>query len=106
MFSGLLETVPRLHSAKLSLHAHDNHGRATENALIAIECGALQIEGTINGVGPAGGNTNLVELSGILQQDKFCNQHEIAIDQDQLRSLSGSPLLQPAPATGRPASRI
>jgi len=50
----------------VSLHGHNHLGRATENALAAIAIGVRQLEGTINGVGPAGGNTNLVDVAQTL----------------------------------------
>lgn len=62
LFQALNAKVPSLDSAILSLHAHNHEGRAVENVLAAIECGVTQIEGTINGVGPAGGNTNLLAV--------------------------------------------
>lgn len=60
LFQALSASVPDLNSVTLSLHAHNHEGRAVENVLAAIECGVTQIEGTINGVGPAGGNTDLL----------------------------------------------
>ena len=38
-----------------------------DNVLAALDCGVSQIEGTINGVGPAGGNTDLVEAIARLE---------------------------------------
>jgi 2-isopropylmalate synthase len=57
----LYAAIPGLESRVLSLHAHNHEGRAVDNVLAALDCGVTQIEGTIGGVGPAGGNTDLVE---------------------------------------------
>lgn len=67
IFQTLNNNVPGLDSATLSLHAHNHEGRAVENVLSAIECGVTQIEGTINGVGPAGDNTNLLDVIAKLE---------------------------------------
>ena len=67
LFQALNANVPNLDSKILSLHAHNHEGRAVENALAAIECGVTQIEGTINGVGPAGGNTDLLDIVAKLE---------------------------------------
>ncbi|HEV7217049.1 MAG TPA: 2-isopropylmalate synthase, partial [Chloroflexota bacterium] len=49
------EQVPGIEQAVLSVHCHDDLGLATANSLAAIENGALQVEGTINGVGERAG---------------------------------------------------
>ena len=67
LFGFLSANVTDLDTVTLSLHAHNHEGRAVENALAAIECGVTQIEGTVNGVGPAGGNTDLLRLVSALE---------------------------------------
>jgi 2-isopropylmalate synthase len=67
LFQALNAKVPGLDSVTLSLHAHNHEGRAVENVLAAIDCGVAQIEGTINGVGPAGGNTDLLDVVAKLE---------------------------------------
>lgn len=66
LFDRLHESVAAADTVAWSLHGHNHRGRAAENALAAIARGVVQIEGTINGVGPAGGNTNLVEVAELL----------------------------------------
>ena len=45
--------------ARISFHGHDHLGMAVANALAAVRAGARQIEGTVAGVGPSGGNLAL-----------------------------------------------
>lgn len=72
----------------LGIHTHDDLGLAVANALIALDAGATQIQGTINGYGERIGNANLLTIMGILGI-KMGNK---GISQDQLQqmtSLSG-----------------
>jgi 2-isopropylmalate synthase len=46
----------------LSVHCHDDLGQAAANSLRAIQCGARQVECTINGVGERAGNAALEEI--------------------------------------------
>lgn len=58
----LLERVPNIHQARISVHCHDDLGMATINSLTAVKNGARQIECTVNGVGERAGNTSLEEV--------------------------------------------
>ncbi|HEX8165097.1 MAG TPA: citramalate synthase [Beijerinckiaceae bacterium] len=51
----------------LGIHAHDDCGCAVANSLAAVEAGARQIQGTLNGLGERCGNANLVTLIGALK---------------------------------------
>ncbi len=46
----------------LGIHAHDDTGQAVANSLAAVNAGARQIQGTLNGIGERCGNANLVTL--------------------------------------------
>lgn len=48
--------------ARLGIHAHDDTGQAVANSLAAIEAGARQVQGTLNGIGERCGNANLITL--------------------------------------------
>ena len=52
---------------RLGIHAHDDCGCAVANSLAAVEAGARQIQGTLNGLGERCGNANLVTLIGALK---------------------------------------
>jgi hypothetical protein len=58
----LLQHVPRIDEVVLSVHCHDDLDLATANSLAALAVGARQIEGTIGGIGPRGGNTSIESI--------------------------------------------
>jgi 2-isopropylmalate synthase len=53
--------------ARLGIHTHDDCGLGVANALAAIEAGALQVQGTVNGYGERTGNCNLITSIANLQ---------------------------------------
>ncbi|WP_166241278.1 2-isopropylmalate synthase [Paenibacillus turpanensis] len=67
IFKVLREQVPGCEKIQLSAHCHDDLGMATANALAAIENGADQVEGTINGIGERAGNTAIEEVAMALE---------------------------------------
>ncbi|MFH7817864.1 2-isopropylmalate synthase [Neobacillus thermocopriae] len=73
MFRYITENVPNIHKAALSCHCHDDLGMAVANSLAAIENGATQVEGTINGIGERAGNAALEEIAVALniRKDKY-----------------------------------
>jgi 2-isopropylmalate synthase len=58
----LMETVPNIGNAVVSVHCHNDLGLAVANSLVAVQNGARQIECTINGIGERAGNTSLEEI--------------------------------------------
>ncbi|GAV24471.1 2-isopropylmalate synthase [Carboxydothermus islandicus] len=58
----ILEKVPVMDRAVLSVHCHDDLGLAVANSLAAIKNGARQVECTINGIGERAGNCSLEEI--------------------------------------------
>jgi 2-isopropylmalate synthase len=51
----------------LGIHCHDDSGCAVANTLIAVEAGATQVQGTVNGIGERTGNANLITIVADLQ---------------------------------------
>lgn len=51
-------------------HTHNDSGLGVANALAAVEAGAVQVQGTINGYGERVGNCNLTTLIPLLQLKK------------------------------------
>jgi 2-isopropylmalate synthase len=47
---------------KLGIHTHNDTGNAVANTLVAVNAGARQVQGTLNGLGERCGNANLVSL--------------------------------------------
>ena len=52
---------------KLGIHVHNDGGLAVANTLRAIEEGAIQVHGTVNGVGERCGNVDLMSILGNLE---------------------------------------
>jgi 2-isopropylmalate synthase len=73
----------------LGIHAHDDCGCAVANSLAAIEAGARQIQGTLNGLGERCGNANLVTLIGALKlKERYRERFAIGVDDAQLAELT------------------
>jgi 2-isopropylmalate synthase len=56
-----------LSGVALGIHTHDDSGCAVANTLTAVESGATQVQGTINGIGERTGNANLITIVADLQ---------------------------------------
>lgn len=61
------EVGEALPGTRLGIHAHNDTGTAVANSLAAVRGGALQVQGTINGIGERCGNANLVTILADLQ---------------------------------------
>lgn len=62
VISSLMNRVPNIDQAVISVHCHNDLGLAVANSLAAVENGAGQIECTINGLGERAGNCALEEV--------------------------------------------
>jgi 2-isopropylmalate synthase len=51
----------------LGIHCHNDGGCAVANSLMAVEAGATQVQGTMNGIGERTGNANLITIIANLQ---------------------------------------
>ena len=58
----LMNRVPNIDKAVISVHCHNDLGLAVANSLAAVRAGARQIECTINGLGERAGNAALEEV--------------------------------------------
>jgi 2-isopropylmalate synthase len=63
-FAVVTEALP---GAALGIHCHDDSGCAVANTLTAVEAGATQVQGTVNGIGERTGNANLITIIADLQ---------------------------------------
>ena len=52
---------------RIGIHTHNDAECGVANALVAVEAGARQVQGTMNGVGERTGNANLVSIIANLQ---------------------------------------
>lgn len=78
-FSQLLQMifnrVPNIDKAVISVHCHDDLGKAVENSLVSLNYGVTQIECAINGLGARKGNA---DLETVIQ--KIANSENYQID--------------------------
>lgn len=51
----------------VGIHAHNDAGMAVANSVIAVQAGATQVQGTMNGLGERCGNANLCSIIPILE---------------------------------------
>jgi len=82
-YKALLERVYKEVKGKnedviISTHCHNDLGLAVANSLTAIEAGARQIEGAINGIGERAGNTSTEEI--IMAVKTRQDQYGVEID--------------------------
>ncbi|MEQ8712502.1 MAG: 2-isopropylmalate synthase [Cyclobacteriaceae bacterium] len=83
----LMDNVPNIDKAIISVHCHNDLGLATANALAGLQNGARQVECTINGIGERAGNTSLEEVVMAIE----CHQHlnmETGVDPKQIYGIS------------------
>ncbi len=62
-----VKTVRQSVETPLGIHTHNDGELAVANALAAVQAGANQVQGTINGVGERCGNANLISVIANLQ---------------------------------------
>ena len=58
----VVQEVTSRFSVPVAIHCHNDAGLATAGTLAAVEAGAMQVQGTINGYGERCGNANLCEV--------------------------------------------
>jgi 2-isopropylmalate synthase len=62
MIEMVMNRVPNIDKAVISVHCHNDLGMAVANSLAAVQVGARQIECTINGLGERAGNAAMEEI--------------------------------------------
>jgi 2-isopropylmalate synthase len=60
--AAVFAAVAREVTSPLGIHAHNDAEMAVANSLAAVGCGAMQVHGTINGIGERCGNANLCSV--------------------------------------------
>ncbi|MCA8882825.1 MAG: citramalate synthase [Rhodobacteraceae bacterium] len=74
---------------RLGIHTHDDTGNAVANTLAAIDAGARQIQGTLNGLGERCGNANLTTLlPTLLLKDPYRSYYETGVSLEALEGLT------------------
>ena len=64
---GIVTEVVKKYDVPVGIHCHNDAGMAVANSIIAVEAGARQVQGTINGFGERCGNANLCTIIANLQ---------------------------------------
>ena len=62
LIEGIVQNVPNINRAVISVHCHNDLGLAVANSLEALRRGTRQVECTINGIGERAGNASLEEI--------------------------------------------
>ena len=76
-------------SDHIGIHTHNDTEHAVANALAAVDAGARQIQGTLNGLGERCGNANLSTLIPILlTKDPYASRFETGITMEALQKLT------------------
>jgi len=72
---------------KFGIHTHNDSNLAVANSIEAVECGAVMVQGTVNGYGERCGNADLMSIIPILQfkMDRPCVSDE---NMAKLKNLS------------------
>ena len=74
---------------RLGIHCHDDTGNAVACTLAAVEAGARQIQGTLNGLGERCGNASLTTLIPTLMlKEPFRSSLEIGVSAEGLAGLT------------------
>jgi len=74
---------------RLGIHCHNDTENAVACSLAAVDAGARQIQGTLNGLGERCGNANLVSLiPTLLLKEPYTSRFETGITRDALKTLT------------------
>lgn len=75
--------------ARLGIHAHDDTGMAVACSLAAVDAGARQVQGTLNGLGERCGNADLVSLIPTLSaKPAYADRFETGVTPEALSDLT------------------
>ena len=73
----------------LGIHTHNDTETAVASTLAAVEAGARQIQGTLNGLGERCGNANLTALiPTLLLKEPYASRLEIGVSHEALEGLT------------------
>jgi len=97
VISAIINRVPNIDKARISVHCHNDLGLAVANSLMSVNAGASQVECTINGIGERAGNCSLEEVVSAfnVRKDLFddieigINSQEIYRSSKLLTSITG-----------------
>ena len=112
MIAGVFKNVSNINRAIVSVHCHNDLGMAVANSLSALENGARQIEGCVNGLGERAGNAALEEVIMAVKTrpDHYgitsdINTEEIGATSRLISNIFGFPIQYNKAITGQNAFR-
>jgi 2-isopropylmalate synthase len=74
---------------RLGIHTHNDTDNAVANSLAAIEAGARQIQGTLNGLGERCGNANLISLiASLVLKPALAERFETGVSAEACKELT------------------
>jgi len=74
---------------RLGIHTHNDTETAVATTLAAVDAGARQIQGTLNGLGERCGNANLTSLiPTLLLKQPYASAYEIGVSREGLEGLT------------------
>ncbi|RMA41936.1 citramalate synthase [Rhodophyticola porphyridii] len=74
---------------RLGIHTHNDTETAVAGSLAAVEAGARQIQGTLNGLGERCGNANLTTLiPTLLLKEPYASRYETGVTPEALEGLT------------------
>jgi 2-isopropylmalate synthase len=84
----LMNRVPNIDKAVISVHCHNDLGLGVANSLAAVAAGARQVECTINGIGERAGNAALEEIVMALRTRHDLMPYTTGIKTDHIMKAS------------------
>lgn len=87
----VLDIVDSLPGAAIGIHAHNDAACAVANSLVAVEAGATQVQGTMNGYGERAGNADLTSIIPALvlkMRREAISENELALLTDASHFVS------------------
>ena len=74
---------------RLGIHTHNDTENAVAGSLAALEAGARQVQGTLNGLGERCGNANLTALiPTLLLKEPYASRFQTGISQESLTGIT------------------
>lgn len=105
----LTKLVVERFEADIGIHCHNDCEMAVANSIAAVQAGALQVQGTINGIGERCGNANLcaiipnVQLKLGLDCIPASHMAELATTARYINEIANVPFNEKAPYVGNDA---
>lgn len=73
----------------VGIHTHNDTEHAVANSLAAVDAGARQVQGTLNGLGERCGNANLTTLiPTLLLKEPYASAYDIGVSMEALAGLT------------------